>query len=162
LLLDAGENWAGRIGELEPDWIAITYAHPDHAFGRREGTERPVYAMQETCAILARFELRRLRVMIPGVAYRRGFGAEASFPELRRQRIELLPSGKHAPVVAPQLPLADHVHDLGAAKDDACATERLRCGARNVRKLGTPAKNGATIGAPCSNSLELRSRSCQR
>lgn len=42
LLLDAGENWAGRIGELEPDWIAITYVHPDHAFGRREGTERPV------------------------------------------------------------------------------------------------------------------------
>jgi glyoxylase-like metal-dependent hydrolase (beta-lactamase superfamily II) len=72
LLLDAGENWAGRIGELEPDGIAITHAHPDHAFGLRDGTERPVYAMQETCAILARFELRRLRVMIPGVAYRLG------------------------------------------------------------------------------------------
>ena len=32
-------------------------------------------------------------------------------------------SGERAPVVAPQLPFANHVHDLDAAKDDACATE---------------------------------------
>ena len=37
----------------------------------------------------------------------------------------MLRSGERAPVVAPQLPLADHVHDLDAAEDDACATERL-------------------------------------
>jgi hypothetical protein len=37
----------------------------------------------------------------------------------------LLRSGERAPVVAPQLPFANHVHDLDAAKDDASATERL-------------------------------------
>jgi glyoxylase-like metal-dependent hydrolase (beta-lactamase superfamily II) len=29
-----------ELGELEPDGIAITHAHPDHAFGLRDGTAR--------------------------------------------------------------------------------------------------------------------------
>jgi hypothetical protein len=36
-----------------------------------------------------------------------------------------LRSGERAPVVAPQLPLADHVHDLDTSKDDAGAAERF-------------------------------------
>jgi hypothetical protein len=56
---------------------------------------------------------------------RAAFERKSLPPELRCQRIEFLRSGERASGVAPQLPFANHVHDLDAAEDDACATERL-------------------------------------
>ena len=44
LLLDCGQDWLGRLGELQPDAILITHAHPDHAWGLRDGAPCPVYA----------------------------------------------------------------------------------------------------------------------
>jgi hypothetical protein len=54
-----------------------------------------------------------------------GVGEEVSFPELRCQRIELLRSGQTAPLAAPHLLFADHVHDFDTTKEDAGTTERL-------------------------------------
>jgi phosphoribosyl 1,2-cyclic phosphodiesterase len=71
LLLDAGANWAGRLGELDPNWIALTHAHPDHAFGLRGGTHRPVYVTEETRALLAHFPVP-FRIVKPTVVYRLG------------------------------------------------------------------------------------------
>lgn len=72
LLLDAGENWKGRLRRLHPDWIAITHAHPDHAFALAEGTDVPVYASAASCERLAHYPLRRLRVFAPGRRLRLG------------------------------------------------------------------------------------------
>jgi glyoxylase-like metal-dependent hydrolase (beta-lactamase superfamily II) len=66
LLLDAGETWSGRIGELDPNWIAITHAHPDHAFGLRGGTGVPVYVTSVTRRLLRGFPLSRLRTLTAG------------------------------------------------------------------------------------------------
>lgn len=62
LLLDAGETWSGKLASLAPDWIAITHAHPDHAFGLAEQTDVPVYVSQESRGLLARYPVRRFRV----------------------------------------------------------------------------------------------------
>jgi hypothetical protein len=58
------------------------------------------------------------------------------FPELHRQRIELLRSGERAPVVAPQLPLADPV--LDTSKDDAGTAERFESKHRSSDALDRP------------------------
>ena len=72
LLLDAGANWAGRLRGLGPDWIAITHAHPDHAFGLREGTDCPVYVTRESHELLKRFPVKEFRIMKQRSTYRLG------------------------------------------------------------------------------------------
>ncbi len=72
LLLDAGQTWKGKLRTLAPDWIAITHAHPDHAFALEEGTDVPVYVSEESRALLARFPVRRFRVFDDGDELRLG------------------------------------------------------------------------------------------
>ena len=79
------------------------------------------------------------RVTVPGRRNGlRGVRAEVSSPELRCQRIEILRSGERAPVIAPQLPFADHVHDLDAAKDDAGTAEGFESEHRSSDALDRP------------------------
>lgn len=59
LLVDAGDDWRGRLDELAPDAILLTHAHPDHAGALREGAPCPVYATAETHDLLARYPLDR-------------------------------------------------------------------------------------------------------
>lgn len=66
LLLDAGGTWTGRLHSLRPDWIAITHAHPDHAFALEEGTEAPVYVSAESYELLKHYPVKRFRVFKPG------------------------------------------------------------------------------------------------
>lgn len=72
LLLDAGSTWAGRLHELRPDWIAITHAHPDHAFALAEPTDVPVYLSEESYERLARYPMAHPRVFGPGARLRLG------------------------------------------------------------------------------------------
>jgi phosphoribosyl 1,2-cyclic phosphodiesterase len=44
IMFDCGEDWLGKFRSLEPDAIFITHAHPDHAWGLKEGADCPVYA----------------------------------------------------------------------------------------------------------------------
>jgi ribonuclease BN (tRNA processing enzyme) len=66
LLCDFGETNAGRLAELAPDAIFISHAHPDHAFGLAEGTDKPVYAAEETIRILRHLPVRNWRALVPG------------------------------------------------------------------------------------------------
>lgn len=62
LMLDCGLDWLGRLDEVRPDAIAITHAHPDHAWGLREGAPCPVYAGLDTWAALPDYPLDRRQV----------------------------------------------------------------------------------------------------
>ena len=48
IMVDAGEDWLGRLEEVGPDAIVVTHAHPDHAWGLEEGSPCPVWATEET------------------------------------------------------------------------------------------------------------------
>ena len=47
-MVDCGEDWLGNLDGLHLHAIVITHAHPDHAFGLKEGAPCPVYATQIT------------------------------------------------------------------------------------------------------------------
>jgi ribonuclease BN (tRNA processing enzyme) len=55
VLLDCGEDWQGKAGEIAPRAIVITHAHPDHAFGLRAGAPCPVYATRQAWERMKRF-----------------------------------------------------------------------------------------------------------
>lgn len=48
LMIDCGADWQGRVDAIEADAIVLTHAHPDHAFGLKDGTDRPVWATEAT------------------------------------------------------------------------------------------------------------------
>lgn len=72
LLLDAGETWRGRLRELDPHWIAITHAHPDHSFALAEGTNVPVYVSAASYDLLKRYPVKKFRVFEDGETLRLG------------------------------------------------------------------------------------------
>lgn len=72
LLLDAGQTWKGKLHSLAPDWVAITHAHPDHAFALEEGIDVPVYVSEESRSLLAHYPVRRFRVFDDGDELRLG------------------------------------------------------------------------------------------
>lgn len=72
LLCDFGENRKGMLAAIRPDSIAISHAHPDHAWGLEEGTDRPVHASQTTHQVLADLPIAHRVVLPPGEARRVG------------------------------------------------------------------------------------------
>jgi phosphoribosyl 1,2-cyclic phosphodiesterase len=67
VVIDCGEDWLGKLEALKPHAIVITHAHPDHAFGLKEGTLCPVYATKKAWEKMQRFPIeptnRRLLVL---------------------------------------------------------------------------------------------------
>jgi ribonuclease BN (tRNA processing enzyme) len=88
VLVDCGESWRGRLGEIRPHAVVITHAHPDHAFGLDAGAPCPVFATAETWERIEGFPLRReqRRLLAPRCARRiEGMRFEA-FPVLHSVR----------------------------------------------------------------------------
>jgi phosphoribosyl 1,2-cyclic phosphodiesterase len=54
VMIDCGLDWLGKFERLHPSAIALTHAHPDHAWGLRNGAPCPVYAPQKTWETLTR------------------------------------------------------------------------------------------------------------
>jgi len=48
VMVDCGADWAGETEAVGPHAIVLTHAHPDHAWGLKEGAPCPVYATAET------------------------------------------------------------------------------------------------------------------
>jgi phosphoribosyl 1,2-cyclic phosphodiesterase len=48
VMIDCGLDWLGKFERLHPGAIVLTHAHPDHAWGLKNGAPCPVYAPHET------------------------------------------------------------------------------------------------------------------
>lgn len=65
IVVDCGEDWRGRIHRFAPHAIVLTHAHPDHAFGLRDGAPCPVHATAETWESLSDYPVDARRTMMP-------------------------------------------------------------------------------------------------
>ncbi len=63
VMIDCGEDWLDRLFELKPEALVITHAHPDHAFGLKNGAPCPVYATEKTWERLEGFAIQEKRVL---------------------------------------------------------------------------------------------------
>ncbi|MFO7857063.1 MAG: MBL fold metallo-hydrolase [Paracoccaceae bacterium] len=84
LMIDCGADWRDRLHDLAPDAIVLTHAHPDHAFGLKDGAPCPVHATATTLDLIADFDLEKTHEIaereptrIAGVSVE-GFGVEHS------------------------------------------------------------------------------------
>jgi phosphoribosyl 1,2-cyclic phosphodiesterase len=62
-MIDCGEDWLGKVDPISPDAIFVTHAHPDHAFGLREGADCPVYATADAWRAMASFPIADPRII---------------------------------------------------------------------------------------------------
>jgi phosphoribosyl 1,2-cyclic phosphodiesterase len=56
-MIDCGLDWLGKLARVRPDAIVLTHAHPDHAWGLRNGAPCSVYATQNTWRTLRRCKI---------------------------------------------------------------------------------------------------------
>jgi phosphoribosyl 1,2-cyclic phosphodiesterase len=48
VMIDCGLDWLGKFERLRPGAIVLTHAHPDHAWGLKNGAPCPVHAPEKT------------------------------------------------------------------------------------------------------------------
>jgi len=63
VMIDCGLDWLGKFERLHPDAIVLTHAHPDHAWGLRQGAACPVYAPPETWQTLPNYKIDHRHVI---------------------------------------------------------------------------------------------------
>jgi len=63
VMIDCGLDWLGKIERLGPSAIVLTHAHPDHAWGLRNGAPCPVHAPEKTWKSLQHFAVKDRRVI---------------------------------------------------------------------------------------------------
>ena len=59
VMIDCGLDWLRRVRRLRPDAIVLTHAHPDHAWGLKDGAPCPVFAPEQTWQTLSKMVYRR-------------------------------------------------------------------------------------------------------
>lgn len=57
VMVDAGEDWLGRLDRVRPRAIVLTHGHPDHAWGLKEGASAPVWATAETWSAIGDYPI---------------------------------------------------------------------------------------------------------
>lgn len=72
LLVDCGQDWLGKFQKNKPDAILLTHAHPDHAWGLKEGAPCPVYATKVTLGIIKKYPIEQPKAVKPGKKYNIG------------------------------------------------------------------------------------------
>lgn len=65
-MIDCGADWLKRVKAVAPTAILLTHGHADHAFGLAGGAPCPVYATEETWALIDRFPIEDRRIVKPG------------------------------------------------------------------------------------------------
>src|SRR5207237_9262168 len=62
VMIDCGLDWLGKFKRVSPSAIVLTHAHPDHAWGLRNGPPSPVYARQQTWQSLQHYAIQERRL----------------------------------------------------------------------------------------------------
>jgi phosphoribosyl 1,2-cyclic phosphodiesterase len=65
IALDCGEDWLGLVAGWRVQGIFVTHAHPDHAWGLKEGAPCPVYATADSWEAMRNFVVEERRVVAP-------------------------------------------------------------------------------------------------
>jgi len=61
--IDCGEDWLNEIADWDVEAIVVTHAHPDHAFGLKEGAPCPIYATEASWETMESFNIEERRMM---------------------------------------------------------------------------------------------------
>jgi len=72
IVIDCGRDWLDRVSDWNVDAILVTHAHPDHAFGLKNGAPCPVFATSEAWKGMESFPIetkrelqKRVKTQIP-------------------------------------------------------------------------------------------------
>jgi phosphoribosyl 1,2-cyclic phosphodiesterase len=63
VMIDCGLDWLGKLKRIDLSAIVLTHAHPDHAWGLRNGAPCPVYAPQVTWQELQHYPIKDRHVI---------------------------------------------------------------------------------------------------
>jgi phosphoribosyl 1,2-cyclic phosphodiesterase len=69
VMIDCGSDWLHRVHRLQPEAIVLTHAHPDHAWGLKNGAPCRIYATEQTWCLLQGFPLPDRAVVEPRVPF---------------------------------------------------------------------------------------------
>jgi phosphoribosyl 1,2-cyclic phosphodiesterase len=72
VMIDCGTTWLKGMKKVKPDQIILTHAHPDHAFGLKNGAPCPVWATEETWKLIDKFPIpkQNRKLIIPHKKHR--------------------------------------------------------------------------------------------
>jgi len=59
IMIDCGSDWTQKVWKIKPDAIILTHAHPDHAWGLKNGSPCPVYATKKTWIIIKDYLIKK-------------------------------------------------------------------------------------------------------
>ena len=80
LLIDFGEDHKGTLARIKPNWVLLTHAHPDHAFGLKEGTEIPVWMSDDSAKVLADLPIKNKQIFRDKESFKLGPFNVAAYP----------------------------------------------------------------------------------
>ena len=63
VIIDCGEDWMESVMDWDADAIVVTHAHPDHAFGLKNGAPCPVYATSDAWESMETFVIEDIRTI---------------------------------------------------------------------------------------------------
>jgi phosphoribosyl 1,2-cyclic phosphodiesterase len=63
VMIDCGLDWLGKLGRVNPSAIVLTHAHPDHAWGLKQGAPCSVYATEKTWQELSHYPIEDRHVI---------------------------------------------------------------------------------------------------
>ena len=79
-MVECGADWLKAFRRLAPTAIVLTHGHGDHAFGLADGAPCPVYATEETWALIDKFPIAARRTVSPRKSFRIGSVRFEAFP----------------------------------------------------------------------------------
>lgn len=63
VMIDCGLDWLGKLKRVDPSAIVFTHAHPDHAWGLKQGAPCPVCATEKTWQELKHYPIKDRHVI---------------------------------------------------------------------------------------------------
>lgn len=133
IMIDCGADWLRSVTRLSPSAIVLTHGHPDHAQGLARGAPCPVFATEETWALLGAYPIADRRVIRANVPFKLGALALTAYPVVHSIR---------APAVGYRVARGKtsffYVPDLVSIEDRQ----------RALRSIDLYIGDGATVGRP--------------